>query len=62
MELTFQPRDLVLVRACNVASAAAGKVTKFLFLYEGPYEVKKGDFTKSSATERLSGRGGNSMR
>ena len=35
-ELTFQPGDLVLVKACNVANAAAGKVAKFLALYEGP--------------------------
>ena len=41
IELTFQSGDLVLVKACNVANAAAGKVAKFLSLYEGPYEVKK---------------------
>ena len=41
IELTFQPGDLVLLRACNVASAAAGKVAKFLPLYEEPYKVKK---------------------
>ena len=39
--LTFQPGDLVLVKACNVANATAGKVAKFLALYEGPYKVKK---------------------
>ena len=39
--LTFQPGDLVLVKACNIANATAGKVTKFLALYEGPYKVKK---------------------
>ena len=39
--LTFEPGDLVLVKACNVANAAAGKVAKFLSLYEGPYKVKK---------------------
>ena len=31
----------MLVKACNVANAAAGKVAKFLALYEGPYKVKK---------------------
>ena len=41
IEHTFQPGNLVLVRACNVANAAAGKVAKFLSLYEGPYKVKK---------------------
>ena len=41
IELTFQPGDLVLVRACNVGNAAAGKVAKFLSLYEGPYNLKK---------------------
>ena len=40
-ELTFQPYDLVLVKACNVANAAADKVAKFLALYEDPYKVKK---------------------
>ena len=30
-----------MVRACNVANAAAGKVAKFLALYEGPYNMKK---------------------
>ena len=30
-----------MVRACNVANAAAGKVAKFLALYEGPYKIKK---------------------
>ena len=40
-ELTFQPGDLVLVKACNVANAAAGKVAKFLALYEGPFKVTK---------------------
>ena len=39
--LTFHSGDLVLVKACNVANAAAGKVAKFLALYEGPYKVKK---------------------
>ena len=39
--LTFQPGDLVLVKAGNVANAAAGKVVKFVALYEGPYKVKK---------------------
>ena len=39
--LTFQTGDLVLVKACNVANAAAGKVAKFLALYEGPYQIKK---------------------
>ena len=39
--LTFQPGDLVLVRACNVANTAAGKVAKFLALYEGPYRIKE---------------------
>ena len=39
--LTFQPGDLVLVRACNVANAAAGKVAKFLALYEGPYKIQR---------------------
>ena len=39
--LTFQPGDLVLVKACNVSNAATGKVAKFLSLYEGPCKVKK---------------------
>ena len=41
MGLTFQTGDLVLVKAFNVANAAAGKVAKFFALYEGPYQVKK---------------------
>ena len=41
MEPTFQPGDLVLVRACIIASTAAGMVAKFVSLYEGPYKVKK---------------------
>ena len=28
------------MRACNVANTAAGRVAKFLALYEGPYTVK----------------------
>ena len=35
--LAFQPGDLVLVKACNAANAAAGKVAKFLALYEVLY-------------------------
>ena len=30
----------MLVKACNVANAAAGKVAKFLSQNEGPYDVK----------------------
>ena len=39
--ITFAEGEQVLVRACNVANTAAGRVAKFLALYEGPYTVKK---------------------
>ena len=38
--ITFEGEP-VLVKACNVANTAAGRVAKFLALYEGPYTVKK---------------------
>ena len=39
--ITFEEGEQILVKACNVANAAAGRVAKFLALYEGPYTIKK---------------------
>ena len=42
-----------MVKTCKVSNATAGKVAKFLAIYEGPYQVKKKIARKTYILENM---------